>query len=738
MLAYNHRTRIRTSWSLVRLRTRDQIPSASDWIPAQVPGAVQIDWARARGLPDYNYGQNVRAYDGLENSFWLYRTSIPETARKKSERLFLVCDSVDFECEVRIAGATVLRHRGMQIPFEHDVGAYAPGTSVEILLHPAPKRHASPEDRTQASHVTKPAMSYGWDWHPRLIPLGLCGETGFEVRPAATIRELDFRYTLSEDLTAADITVAVVTDPPARGYSWHLQDASGRTVLEGIGPRARLSSPHLWWTHDHGEPYLYTLVVTLPGDEPLRRRVGFRRIRLVMYPGAWDDPMGFPKSRNPPPVTFELNGRRIFAKGSNWVGPDIFPGLITAETYRPLLRLAREANFNILRNWGGAGAPTEDYFGQCDELGLLVWQEFPLACNLYPDDADYLQLLDAESKALIRRVRQHPCLALWVGGNELFNSWSRMTDQSLPLRLLNRNCYDLDPSTPFLPTSPVDGMGHGDYRFLSDGQDIFATFQKARNTAYSEFGCPSASPVDYLKQYLPMEELWPPRPGTSWETHHGLGAWSPPDATTWLCLGALETLFGPMHSLEEAVEKSTWLQSEGYKSVFEEARRQQPRCAMALNWCFNEPWPTAANNSLVNWPARPKPALASVAQACRPVLASARIPRFQWRPGERFTAELWMLNDTAVPQSAGRVAAELLVGDRTLPLGEWRFSGVPASGALSGPTVAVMLPADLDGAEIALRLTVDQQPGWGSSYRLSLRAAGLPPPAAPKNPIPVQ
>jgi len=716
----SHRPRLSTVWTLARLAAPGQVVPERDWIPASVPGAVQLDWARAHGLPDYNYGQNVRAYDGLEDSYWLYRTSIPEVNRKPGERLFFVCDSVDFECEVRVGGALVLRHCGMQIPLECEVTAAAPGTLVEILLHPAPKRHASPADRTQASHVTKPALSYEWDWHPRLIPLGLCGETGFEVRPAAFLRTVDFSYELSEDLTAADLLVTVETDPPGRGHTWHLLDTVGAVVLTGTGPQARLPTPSLWWTHDHGEQCLYTLVVELPGDEPLRRKVGFRRVRLVMYPGAWDEPMGFPKSRNTPPVTFELNGKRIFAKGSNWVAPDIFPGLITADTYRPLLQLARGANFNILRNWGGAAAPMEDFFRQCDELGLLVWQEFPLACNLYPDDADYLDLLDAESRSLIRRVRQHPCLALWVGGNELFNSWSRMTDQSLPLRLLNRNCYDLDPLTPFMPTSPIDGMGHGDYRFLSDGQDIFATFQKARNTAYSEFGCPGASPVDYLKQYIPAGELWPPRPGTSWETHHGLGAWAPADVTTWLCLGAIETLFGPMHSLEETVERSNWLQSEGYKSVFEEARRQQPRCAMALNWCFNEPWPSAANNSLVNWPARPKPALASVAQACRPVLASARIPRFQWRPGELFSVEFWMLNDRFAAQPGGTMKAELLVGAQRRLLGKWTFQEVPAQGALPGPCFTAVLP-DLSVNEFTLWLTVESQPGWASSYRLSLR-----------------
>lgn len=720
MTSQGTRQRIRASWQLARLEGDTAIPPGNGWIPAQVPGAVQLDWARAQNLPDYNFGQNCRAYDGLEDSFWLYRTAVPSVALRPGERLFLYSAGVDFQCSVRLGGSTRLSAQGLESPFELDVTGAAPGTPVEILLQPAPKRRGCPPDRSQASHVTKPAVSYGWDWHPRLIPLGLCGETYFEVRPARHLKSVDFSYTLAEDFSAAEIRLQVEASSAGEQFAWRLWDPAGKLVIDTTAAQARLVRPLLWWTHDHGQPQLYSLEVTLGSGDCVRRRVGFRRVRLTMHAGAWEDELGFPKSRNNPPITLELNGRPIFAKGSNWVSPDIFHGQVNGDTYRPLLHLAKGAHFNLLRCWGGAAAPKEEFFAQCDELGLLVWQEFPLACNLYPDDPAYLENLDAESKALIRRVRQHPCLALWVGGNELFNSWSRMTDQSLPLRLLNRNCYDLDPSTPFLPTAPVGGMGHGDYRFHDGARDIFAIFQQARCTAYSEFGCPGASPADYLRQYIPAEELWPPRLGTSWETHHGLNAWVPPDATTWLCLGTLEALFGPIPTLEDAVAKSAWLQTEGYKSVFEEARRQQPRCAMALNWCFNEPWPTAANNSIVNWPARPKPAYAGVQQACRPRLASAKIPRFQWRAGERFTAQLWLLNDRAEPADGGIVRAVLVIGGRRIEAGGWEFGAVPPLGALAGPTVEAELPS-LDADEFALELSVEPQADWSSRYRLSLR-----------------
>jgi beta-mannosidase len=212
--------------------------------------------------------------------------------------------------------------------------------------------------------------------------------------------------------------------------------------------------------------------------------------------------------------------------------------------------------------------------------------------------------------------------------------------------------------------------------------------------------------------------------GTSWETHHGLGAWES-EATAWLCTTTIEHYFGPSDSLEDLVSRSGWLQSEGYRSIFEEARRQQPRCSMALNWCFNEPWPCAANNSIINWPARPKQAYESVKAACRPVLASARIPHFQWRAGELFTAGLWLLNDTALEQPAGELRAELVFGGRRHRLLDWTFPALSAQSNLEGPKVQMAIPGVSD-ADFFLVLTVMPNEAWSSSYRLSLRSPRLP------------
>jgi beta-mannosidase len=711
--------RIPTEWKLARLDGAGSI--AHGWIPASVPGAVQLDWARAKGLPDPTVGENFRLLGGLEDDPWLYRTKVPRAPLSKGERLHFTCSGADYACEVRLGGKVVLEHEGMFSPFEIDLAGCEPGADLDVLFRPAPKRPGRPADRTQASASCKPAVSYGWDFHPRLIPLGLWAEAGFELRPEAHLRHVDFSYVLSEDLSRATITVAASTHGPA-GYSWSLRDAASRAVVESSEPRAVLENPALWWTHDQGQPALYSLEVRSVSGDVYRRSVGFRRIRLVMHEGAWEEPQGFPATRNNPPVTVELNGRVIFAKGSNWVGADMFPGRITEGDLSRLLHLAQGAHFNLLRCWGGAIVNQEAFFDKCDELGLLVWQEFPLACNNYPDDESYLRVLDQESRSIIGRLRQHPCVAIWGGGNELFNAWSGMTDQSLALRLLNRNCYDLDPATPFLATAPLQGMGHGDYRFRDvGGRDVFEIFQGARNTAYSEFGCPGPSPVEYLRTFIPEAELWPPRPGASWQAHHAYGAWEA-DSTSWLFPGVQEHYFGPAADLNTLVERGTWLQSIGYKVIFEEARRQKPRCSMALNWCFNEPWPTAAGNSIVNWPARAKPSYFAVQAACRPVLASARIPKFQWREGEEFQAEIWILNDSPDEIPEGQLEVAIETGGVSEKLHLWSYSRIPAGRNLAGPTVRRVLPSAPDGAfELVLRTG----PGdaWGSRYRLSLLPA---------------
>ncbi|MCG5054795.1 MAG: hypothetical protein KA712_17670 [Myxococcales bacterium] len=703
-------------------------------VAAEVPGAVQLDWARAEGWPAYWKADNARAYAFMEDLFWVYRARLPEGTPGPGRVRVLVLEGVDYRCEVRIGGQTRAAQEGMFTRIEVDVTRDA-GAWLEVRVWPAPKAPGAHRPRAEAARSCKPAVSYGWDWHPRLIPLGIWDEAYVEERCRVHLERVQLTYVLHEALTAAELRLATtLAEAPSPGtrLCWELRDPEGRIVLaeeteasSAFSLTGTVEAPRLWWPNGQGEAVLYTSEVTLRDAEGTTldrrsRRMGFRRVRLVMNDGSWEEPRAFPKSRSAPPITLEVNGRRIFAKGSNWVNPEIFPGLITDAIYRPLIDLAKRSHFNILRVWGGGIVNKPAFFEQCDEAGLMVWQEFPLACNDYIDDPHYLAILDQESRSIIERLREHPSLCLWCGGNELFNVWSGMTDQHKALRLLNRNCFDLDPEIPFLPTSPVMGMGHGDYRFRDEnGREVFQMFTEARHTAYTEFGCPGPSDADYIASFVPPEELFPPRPGTSWEHHHAFGAWSVA-AESWLFPSLIQEYFGTCDTLEALVAWGQLMQAEGYKTLFEEARRQKPHASMALNWCFNEPWPSAANNSLVNWPARPKPALQAVAASCRPALASARIPQFSWIADDLFKAELWLLNDSPTPLPPGLMRCFLRHEGSLVPLLSWEFPEVPANQNLAGPVARALLPP-LAVQTFELVLQVQGRPALDSVYSLCFR-----------------
>ncbi len=724
------------SWKVGFHKEREAVPEA--WYPATVPGAVQLDYARAHGWGDYMYAENWKDYRWMEDVYWTYTISFTAPHLKAGERFFFVSRGIDYKFEILLNGEKIFSQEGMFRAVELDLtGRLKKENELNIVIFPVPKIPGRPDDRTQAAQSVKPAVSYFWDWHPRLIPGGIWDETRFETRNEAFLTDVYVAYTLSQELDHAAVTLMVEgRNLEGLKYGWSLTAPSGETVLQENGEIDELDEkqffldhPRLWWTHDHGKPNLYTSVFALldaKGSvlDEVRQKTGFRRVRLVMHEGAWAKPDTFPKGRSNPPITLELNGRKIFGKGSNWVNPEIFPGTITRERYVDLLNMALEANFNIFRVWGGGIVNKEAFYELCDEKGILVWTEFPLACNNYNGTPEYLSVLKPESEAIIKRIRKHPSNAIWCGGNELFNAWSGMTDQSLALRLLNSQCLILDPNTPFIPTSPLMGMAHGNYvfRYPRTGLEVFQEMPRSTATAYTEFGMPGAASVELLKKIIPEDELFPPEPGTSWESHHAFNSWI---GDTWLMKDLLATYFGKARNLEQLVEQSQWMQAEGYKCIFEEARRQKPVCSMALNWCYNEPWITAANNSLISYPSIPKPAFYAVSNSCRPFLASARIPKFSWEEGELFSCDLYILNDLYTCIPSGRVTIKLKTADQEMQLLSWEFGKAPANRNITGPTVRGVLP-HWEADRFDLVLEVEGHPEYSSHYTLRYRPREIP------------
>ena len=683
--------------------------------PATVPGCIQYDYAVSHGFPDVMFGEGSRAFEALEDDAWEYRATLRYTAGA-GERVFFVSGGIDYQYEISLNGKVLFSHEGMYTPVSLDLTDALSGDGRDelcIFIFPHPKLAGEPISRSQAAHSCKPPVCYGWDWNPRLLVSGMWEDARIEVRDAAAIGACEVRASLSDDLSLGTVTVTAETDRPLHIT---LTDDEGNVVYTGEERIFTVKHPKLWWCNGQGAQTLYSYTVETESDRK-EGQIGFRRIRLLRNAGAGDPPT-FPKSRYDAPMTLELNGRRIFMQGSNWVNPELFPGRVTERRYEELIRYAKDAHFNIFRVWGGSGICKDSFYTLCDRYGILVWQEFMLACNRYPDDAQYLSVLEEEGRAVLLRLRSHPSLAFWCGGNELFNTWSGMDDQSLPLRLLNKLCYELDRERPFLATSPLVGVGHGCYVFRDEsmGGDVFQSFAASHLVAYTEFGIPAMADTELLKKIIPEDELFPVRETAAWKMHHGFRAWG---ATRWICADLLRSYFGEPKTLDDMVAESGWLQSVGYQAAFEEMRRQWPHCSAAVNWCYDEPWITAANNSLFSYPAVPKPGYFATKRALRPVLFSARIPRFDWKAGDTFRAGIWLLNETQQEVHAD-VRVTLCIKEQTFPLLTWENATAPVAENTEGAQVCLVLP-DVDAHEMILRLESDD--AFSNEYRLLYRPA---------------
>ena len=676
---------------------------------ARVPGNVQRDYARFMNWGDVGYGLNAQQYHDTEGWSWLYKTVLQYNLQK-GEKAFFVTEGIDYIYDVLVDDQLLCHHEGMFTKVEIDLTDKArPGSVLCVRIYPHPIRPgAVPDDRTEADQSVKPPVGYSWDWHPRLLVSGLWNETYIETRDEGYIRACEPFYTLSEDYSEAKITFCVDCD---QDVVLRLYDHKG--ALVGEGARMTVNNPHLWWCNGQGEAYLYRWTADTATDHK-EGHIGLRRVELVMGDGTWVEPVKFPKSRSTAPIQLVLNGRKVFAKGSNWVNPEIFTGEIDETVYEKHITLAKDANINIFRCWGGSGINKKAFYELCDKMGIMLWVEFPLACNNYVGSDHYLSVLEQEATAIIKHLRRHASVVLWCGGNELFNNWSLMTDQSLALRLLNKLCYELDRDKPFIMTSPLFGMGHGGYTFYDPDQkcDVFTLFQHASNTAYTEFGVPGMPDADRLREFIPADEIFPIKKTPSWIMHHAFKAWG---EERWLCLSDLQSYARePLDTLEKVVAQSQWLQCEGYKAIFEEARKQAPLCAMAINWCYCEPWPCAVNNSLIAYPITPKTGYYAVQAALRPALFSARIPRFDWRAGEVFRAEVWLLNDRPVP-AGGEVRVWIELDNRKYDLLTWAAHSDGRNEI--GPSVNWVLP-DADTDRFTLHLECGE---LSSSYTLCYR-----------------
>ena len=552
------------------------------------------------------------------------------------------------------------------------------------------------------TRVRKAAYSWGWDFAPRVPSVGVHGPVELRVTRGAELTGCHVRTLRAEparsrgarqsgwpgDEVPAETTTETGTETgtgdaevaltvTADAFA-HPEPLTARVTLTGPdgtrvgctmplpasidGERSatatvRLDHAYLWWTHDLGSPHRYTVRTELYGadDAPLDVREDVTGLRTVELDRSTDVEEGGRAFR------FVLNGVPIFARGANWVPPDMLTGAVTGETYRALVNLAVRANMNMLRVWGGGVYPDGEFFAACDAAGVLVWQDFMFACVDYPDDdAELRAEVAAEADYQVRRLRGHPCLALWCGNNEVQEihaglhggsggldqpGWGRsFFDELLPSVVAR-----LSPEVPYWPGSPwgeddpdgVTGARDGDRhawevwhgkgadgRHPSRGAAVhFARYGEDLGRFVSEFGIHSCPEPGTLARWA----------GRTPELHDAEFDRRIKDApvTKGDDLLAYET--GMPGDLAAYADFSMAAQAEGMKFGIEHYRRRRPHCSGALVWQFNDAWP-GMSWSMLDYDRIGKAAYYFTQRAFRPVLAS-----FTWSAAGGLT--LWLTND---------------------------------------------------------------------------------------------
>ncbi len=469
----------------------------------------------------------------------------------------------------------------------------------------------SPEAMQGFPLLRKSHCSFGWDWGPRLPDAGLFRPVSLVGVEQAEIRDVWIRQIHREGTVSLSCDIAVesvcdtvctcelkVTGPKGDTSVSQLQRKN-----DGFFGGIVIDNPELWWPNGYGSQPLYRVEAVLKANGEIQdiqsRMVGLRTMKVNT--GA--DEYG---SR----FAHEVNGVEIFAMGADYIPEDCIRGRVNRERTRTLLEHCRDCNFNVIRVWGGGYYPDDFFYDLCDELGLIVWQDFMFACAVYPLTPEFEANVTAEIRDNVRRIRHHACLGLWCGNNEMEmflanNQWVRKPLQKTEYLIMNERIIpellrQYDPDTFYWPSSPSSGgdfdspndpdRGDVHYWEVWHGGLPFTDYRNYYFRYLSEFGFQSFPAVKTIEQFTAPED----KNIFSYvmEKHQkNAGA-------NGKILQYMSQMYLYPESLELLVYVSQLLQAEAIRYGVEHFRRNRGRCMGCVYWQLNDCWPVASWSSI--------------------------------------------------------------------------------------------------------------------------------------------
>ena len=599
-------------------------PSDSAWRNASVPGYVMLDLLKDSLITDPFYGNHEKEVQWVHRSEWVYKTTFNSSSELLNKnRIELVFEGLDTYADIYLNDSLILQTNNMFIPWIADVkGLLKEKNELTVKLHDPLQQ----TDSSQPSYfenipgkerifTRKAAYHYGWDWAPRLLPMGIYKPV--YLRGWNMVRIIN-SYAKIESLTeaGADINLELIIEAEkdtnahfqfevnSKMYSKPLMLKKGK---HHYAVPFTIDNPRLWWVHNLGEPNLYKLkgelILNDEVEDTYHTSFGLRKIQLVRRKDAAGESFGF-----------ELNGKKVFMKGANYVPQDVFLSRVDSSDYKELIRQVVDANMNMLRVWGGGVYERDIFYDLCDQHGILVWQDFMFANAMYIADEKFVENIRREAEYQVKRLRNHPCLALWCGNNEIDEAWHNWgwsapfsKKDSASVRedymhifheLLPEIVNQHNPGTDYITSSPK--FGRGDRRSLSEGDSHywgvwhdgydFSVFDSVTGRFMSEYGFQGFPPFSSVRQFIPHEKLTLQSPGIDNHQKHSRGMEIIRDYMS-------EYYYVP-DNLEDFIYVSQLLQAEGIRKGIEAHRRKKPYCMGTLYWQLNDCWPAISWSSV--------------------------------------------------------------------------------------------------------------------------------------------
>jgi beta-mannosidase len=618
-------------WQFRQVTSAPQEPEAG-WLPATVPGDVHLDLLANKKIDDPFFRGNEPKLQWIENESWEYRLRFDVTpsmlARSNVDMVF---DGLDAAAQVYVNGTQVLAADNMFRIWRVSVKGYLhTGKNLLRVVFPSPIKAAQevaardpwqPKTKTDfKTYIRKAAYEYGWDWGPRFVTSGIWRPVQLEAWDKVRIADFAIRQRdVSSEVAHADAEVEVESASAGSArvsvqYTDNGKPVTLSTVANLHAGRniidlpVEIRQPKLWYPAGYGDQPLYefTAQVGAVGQPAETRKVkaGLRSIVLHRQLDKWGR-------------SFELivNGIPVFAKGADVIPFDSFPNRVTTADYRRILESARDANMNMIRHWGGGYYETDEFYAICDELGIMVWQDFMFGNDWQPGTYDFKLNIEAEADDQVRRLRNHPSIVVWCGNNETESALGWNGRQSLPADvryqmwqdyltefsgILPRVVARLDSETPYWPSSPS-----ADYEALSDhyqsgdahiwdvwhGRVPFSTYETHHARFVTEYGFQSFPEMKTIEAFTLPEDR------TGIFTPVMLGHQKNDEGNSIIHDYLLKDYSEPK-DFASFLYVSQVLQAEGIKIGAEHFRRSRPETMGSIFWQLNDCWPVASWSSI--------------------------------------------------------------------------------------------------------------------------------------------